>query len=147
MTHAHASAAPTGRPEGESLEQIRKWFVQLWLDGSLPPLERMLKGVAPAERDRALAELVLDELELRLNADEDASIAEYLARFPSLAKRKDLLRPILELERSRRPKRSRSPITSAWLTTNGGSWSSWPVRRSRWPWGPWSSLGWPSTGW
>src|SRR5438105_10837963 len=67
------------------LEQFVRAFEEAWARGERPQLVNFLSSVRKEERCRALVELALAELELRLKAGEPARAEDYLACFGELA--------------------------------------------------------------
>src|SRR4051812_18605864 len=57
-------------------------FDRLWGNGERPAIEPFLEGLAPAEREAVLHELVALEVELRAEAGDCPRLGEYLDRFP-----------------------------------------------------------------
>ncbi len=75
-----------GLPIDETLiDQIADAFDRAWQDGDRPLIEVRLGEVSETARTQLLIELVRIELEVRREAAEDPTIAEYLARFPEHA--------------------------------------------------------------
>jgi serine/threonine protein kinase len=63
-------------------------FEQQWFAGLSPRIEDFLPS--DSSREAVLAELLIAEIEFRLKAQEDASLMEYLRRFPELTANREL---------------------------------------------------------
>jgi eukaryotic-like serine/threonine-protein kinase len=79
------------------LEGLVASFEEAWRNGNRPVIDAFLPSDA-ADRSAVLTELVHADLEFRLKAGEQVRVEEYLARYPHLATKTEVLAGLLERE-------------------------------------------------
>src|SRR5262249_32297632 len=103
-------------PEGQALEEVLRRFEQAWKAGpaSSPRIEDFLTD-GELDRHILLIELVHTDLEYRLKAGEEASVGEYLERFPSLGDSTEDLIELVAAEFHHRAQRGHEPAVEDYV--------------------------------
>jgi serine/threonine-protein kinase len=85
-------------PLSPEAKELLGRFDSLWQKRERPSIDAFLAECPPDQRLAVLVELVHSELEHRLRAGEAASAEDYLARYPELALREDIVAELVAAE-------------------------------------------------
>jgi tRNA A-37 threonylcarbamoyl transferase component Bud32 len=95
----------------DHLEEVLTRFEAAWQRGDRPRLEDYLAEASGAEATALLIELVQEDLEYRLRAGESARVEEYLAAYPQLRSRREIVLDLTTAEYLGRERRGEGVIT------------------------------------
>jgi predicted ATPase len=95
---------PLHADEWSALKEVIKRFEQAWCQPPKPTIDDYLPGHEPL-RSCVLIELVHIDLELRLKAEENARIEEYLGRYPELGRDRAVTLELIAAEHEFRRRR------------------------------------------